>query len=128
MNKRIGIPALFILAFSAAAPAATITWDLSGPDADFGGFSHVFTSNTGGVTITAYGFTGSGTTPDAKLYGRHDSPDDIGLGLNLGAQIDPPNEITGSAFIQLDLTNVIAAHVIDFKFSMDSITGSDAWK
>jgi hypothetical protein len=128
MNKLIGIASLFLLAFSAVAPATTLTWNLSGPDADFGGNSHVFTSNIGGVTITAYGFTGSGTTPNAKLYGKSDAPDDFGLGLDLGGQIDPSNEIMGSAFIQLDLSNLAAANVINFKFMMDSITGPDAWK
>jgi hypothetical protein len=88
----------------------------------------VFTSDTGGITITAYGFTAPGPTPNAKLYGKSDAPDDFGLGLDLGSQIDPSNEIMGTAFVQLDLSQLIAANVIDFKFMMDSITGPDAWK
>ena len=98
MKKRIEILGLFLLVFSGLASANTITWTLSGADADFTPCcSHTFTS--GGISITAYGFNGTGTTPNTFLYGRNDLPDDIGLGLDLPN--NPSHEITGYGLCSL---------------------------
>jgi hypothetical protein len=125
MNKRTGLLGLFLLAFSAMASASTIVWSLSGPDTDVG-LHNSYTS--GGLTITAYGFSApviGATDGNAQLYGKNDAPDDLGLGLDLAN--DAPHEITGTGFVQLDISQLVGK-VTDFMFMMDSVTPPDGWK
>jgi hypothetical protein len=124
MNRKTGVVGMLLLAFSGMAAATTVTWTLSGPDADFTPCcSHTFTS--GGLSITAYGFKAPGTTPNAFLYGKNDATDDIGLGLDLTN--DSPHEITGSGFVQIDIS-ALAGKASDFMFKMSSVSGTDAWE
>jgi hypothetical protein len=120
MNKRTGLFGISILAFSAIAPASTITWDMSG--AGELGTSHAFVSSSGNITITAYGFSAPSTPFD--LYSKGLGGDENGLGLDYD---DGINEITGTGFIQLDISQ-LAGKVTDFMFVMESVTSPDGWK
>jgi hypothetical protein len=121
MNKRTGLLGLFLLAFSTLASASIITWDMSG-GGDLGK-SHPFVSSN--ITITAYGFSDSGSSTD--LYGKKtvNDPSETGLGLELDD--DSSNEITGTGFIQLDISQ-LAGRATDFMFVMESVTHPDKWK
>jgi hypothetical protein len=124
MNKRTGLLVLFLLAFSAMASASTITWSMSGADKDLG-LTKAFTSSSGNITITAYGFSGPATSANAQLYGKDNAGDETGLGLDLTN--DSSHEITGAGFIQLDISQ-LAGNVTDFMFVMESVTPPDGWK
>jgi hypothetical protein len=124
MNKRTGLLGFSLLAFSAMASASTITWTMGGGGEM--GTSHAFPSTPAGITITAYGY--SGTTPAPfDLYSKSSGSDDIGLGLDYDDGID---EITGNGFIQLDISALAAPsnHILDLKFAMSSVTDTDTWQ
>jgi hypothetical protein len=120
MNKRTGLIGLILLAFPAMTPASTITWDMSG--AGELGTSHPFVSSSGNITITAYGFSAPSTPFD--LYSKGLGGDENGLGLDYDDNI---NEITGTGFIQLDISQ-LSGKVTDFMFAMESVTSPDGWK
>ncbi len=65
------------------------------------GNSHVFSVN--GTSLTAYGFNNNGT-PTA-LYGKNESSTEQGLGI----ASDSDYEINTSTFIQLDVSQLVAA-------------------
>jgi hypothetical protein len=125
MNKTTGLLGLFLLAFSAMASATTITWTMGGGGEM--GTSHAFPSTPGGITITAYGYSGTPTPAPFDLFGKNSGSDDIGLGMDYDDSID---EITGSGFIQLDISALAAPsnNIIDLKFAMSSVTNPDTWK
>ncbi len=81
-----------------SAPCTT-TWDFSNPSGCLG-VSQTYIA--GGMTITAYGYDGSGHS--VKLYGKTGGGDENGLGLC--GQKD--NEITVNHYVVLDLADLIA--------------------
>jgi hypothetical protein len=110
-----------MLALSAMASASTITWDMSG-GGELNTTSHAFVSSSGNIAITAYGFSAPSTP--FELYGKGLGGDENGLGLDYD---DTINEITGTGFIQLDISQ-LAGKVNDFMFAMESVTSPDGWK
>ena len=111
---------LFVGAAS-MANASTITWTFSGANTDLGTTSN-FTS--GGITITASGFTANGTPGD--LYGKNLGGNEVGLGLTADPTGD--HEIyVGTDFIQLNLANVFAQNISNLMFQMNSTTNGEAW-
>lgn len=78
--------------------ACTTTWDFSNPSGCLG-VSQTYIA--GGLTITAYGYDGSGHP--VKLYGKTGGGDENGLGLC--GQKD--NEITVNHYVVLDLIDLI---------------------
>ena len=105
------------------AEAAVVTWDLGTPSGLLG-VSQNYTA--GSVTITATGFVNGIFLPVNKtaLFGKAAGGDESGLGLN-----DDPtgeHELTGRNWIQLNVTNAVAAGVTGLSFKMDSTTGCTA--
>ncbi len=119
------------LTVAGLAPAnANIVWDLSSNPGLLGPTSS-YTS--GGYTITATGYadrtlclpshTCGGTT---DLYGKTSGGDESGLGIASDPSGD--NEIWGTTFVQLDLTQPYAASLHTYQFQMGSTTGGEEWQ
>jgi hypothetical protein len=120
----------------AQANSAVITWDLGTP-AGLLGVSQNYTAGSPSITITATGFiNGNFANPANKtdLFGKAAGGDEVGLGLN-----DDPSgehELNGTNWIQLNITNAVAAGVHGLSFIMDSTTGctvlpcstGDSWR
>jgi hypothetical protein len=109
----------------AQAKAAVITWDLGVPTGLLG-VTQNYTAGSPPVTITATGFTNGTFIPanQTALFGKNGGGDEVGLGLN-----DDPSgehEITGTNWVQMNVTNAINAGVTGLSFIMDSTTGCTA--
>ena len=110
----------------AQANAAAITWDLGTPGGLLG-VSQDYSAGSPPITITATGFiNGNFANPANKtaLFGKEAGGDEVGLGLN-----DDPtgeHELNGTNWIQLNVTNAVAAGVHGLSFIMDSTTGCTA--
>ena len=110
MNKYMSSVALSIL-LAGAMQASTITWDFStGTAGNVGSSSELFSSGGFGITATGY----SSNNNLNNLFGKADSGDEKGLGLNGLSD----NEIIGNGFIQLDLSNLVGFS--NFKISFNS--------
>jgi PEP-CTERM motif len=103
-----------------------ITWDLGTP-AGLLGVSQNYSSGLPPITITATGFiNGNFANPANKtdLFDKEAGGDEVGIGLN-----DDPtgeHELSGRNWIQLNVTNAVAAGVHGLSFIMDSTTGCTA--
>jgi hypothetical protein len=116
----------------AAAKAATVTWDLS---ADHGVLGTTQTYTAGGYAIVASGFTGGEPNPPSTaptpywtptaLYGKDSGGDERGLGINSDPSHD--YEIWGSTFIEIDVSNPLAAGYKTYQFEMASSTKGEGW-
>jgi hypothetical protein len=84
--------ALFLTSLC-AGPAFCTTINFAGG----GNLGHSHTYGSGSTTVTAYAFGGSGL-----LFGKNGGGTENGLGIS--GQLD--NEIAGTTFVQLDLTNI----------------------
>jgi hypothetical protein len=109
----------------AQANSAVITWDLGTP-AGLLGVSQNYSAGSPPITITATGFTNGIFLPGNRtaLFGKAAGGDEVGLGLN-----DDPSgehELNGTNWIQLNVTNAVAAGVHGLSFIMDSTTGCTA--
>ena len=108
----------------AQANSAVLTWDLGTPPGLLGVSQNY---SAGSITITATGFiNGNFANPANKtdLFGKAAGGDEVGLGLN-----DDPSgehELNGRNWIQLNITNAVAAGVHGLSFIMDSTTGCTA--
>ena len=110
----------------AQANAAVVTWDLGTPGGLLG-VSQNYSAGSPPITITATGFINGNFSDPANqtaLFGKEAGGDEAGLGLN-----DDPSgehELNGRNWIQLNVTNAVAAGVHSFSFIMDSTTGCTA--
>jgi PEP-CTERM motif len=106
------------------AQAATIEWDLSAHPGLLG-TSQSFTSDVGGISVMATGFSNSGFGTPAALFGKTGGGDENGLGLNN----DPSeqHEISGTNLIRIDFTGARAKGVTGFSFEMGSTTSGEQW-
>jgi len=117
----------------AQAEAAVITWNLGSPSGLLG-VSQGYTAGSPPVTITATGFiNGNFANPanQTALFGKAAGGDETGLGLNDDPTLSggvSEHEINGTNWIQLDVTNAIAAGVTGLSFTMGSSDGGDAWR
>src|SRR5580704_989665 len=117
----------------AQAEAAVITWNLGAPSGLLG-LSQNYTAGFPPITITATGFINgnfANPTNQTALFGKGAGGDETGLGLNDDPTLSggvSEHEINGTNWIQLNVTNAIAAGVTDLSFTMDSSTGADAWR
>jgi hypothetical protein len=105
------------------ASAVTEMWNFSGAEVNFG-TTHVFTSVPSGITITAHGFSSLNVPTD--LFGKGLGTDESGLGLTN----DPTGEgeiSVGNGYVQLDITNVLASHLVNGLLLADSVTAPDAF-
>jgi hypothetical protein len=110
----------------AQANSAVITWDLGTPPGLLG-VSQNYSAGSPPITITATGFiNGNFANPANKtdLFDKEAGGDEVGIGLN-----DDPtgeHELSGRNWIQLNVTNAVAAGVHGLSFIMDSTTGCTA--
>ncbi len=93
------VGAAMLLAATAWANTDPITFNFDSPTGVLG-TSQTYTA--GGFTLTAYGFSSANTPTD--LYGKNAGGDQMGLGI---ADL-PQHEIGGSAFVQVNLTPLLA--------------------
>jgi hypothetical protein len=106
------------MAVVASSANAAVTFNLDSPSGLLGNTQGY---NNGGLSITASGFTGSGGSPTA-LFGKAAGSDENGLGLHDDPTSD--NEISGTNFIQIDVSKASAS---SYQFVMGSSTSPDAW-
>ncbi len=98
---------------SGCTPApCTTTWDFSNPSGCLG-VSQTYIA--GGMTITAYGYDGSGNP--VRLYGKTGGGDENGLGLC--GQKD--NEITVNHYVVLDLSDLISKNAQNAQMWIGSV-------
>jgi hypothetical protein len=120
--KRILLTAALGLAMAAPAYATEAVWNLSKPSGLLGN-SQSYAAD--GFSITASGFTGTGTWNGTALFGKTAGGDETGLGI----ASDPSgnDEIWGMNFIQIDVTQAVALGVTNFQFAMGSTTQGEQW-
>jgi len=104
-----------------SAQAAIVTWDLSSKTGDLGQ-TESYTS--GGISLTAAGFTSASFSHKTDLYGKNGSGNEKGLGL----ENDGDHEISGDNIIRIDFSNARTAGLTGFSFSMNSSTDGEKWK
>ena len=96
------------------------------------GVSQNYSSGFPPITITATGFiNGNFANPANKtdLFGKEAGGDEVGLGLNDDPTLSggvSEHELNGRNWIQLNITNAVAAGVHGLSFIMDSTTGCTA--
>ncbi len=83
------------------------------------GNSHVFSVN--GTSLTAYGFNNNGT-PTA-LYAKNESSSEMGLGI----ASDSDFEINTSTFIQLDVSQLVAAGFTNAQILYSSVQTGESY-
>jgi len=123
-SRRLGVPilgALVLVLFSAASSRADgLTFN--NPTGDIG-VMHTYTLD--GFSIIASAFN------DGNLFGKNET---IQKGVGLTGDPSGQHEIyaVGAGvpqdFIQLDLSNLIAAGFTSFEFQMSSTTGGETWQ
>ena len=114
----------------AQANAAVLTWDLTTPGGLLG-VSQNYSAGSPPITIRATGFINGTFVPgnETALFGKEAGGDEVGLGLNDDPTLSggvSEHELNGTNWIQLNVTNAVAAGVHGLSFIMDSTTGCTA--
>ena len=114
----------------AQANAAVLTWDLTTPGGLLG-VSQNYSAGSPPITIRATGFINGNFVPgnETALFGKEAGGDEVGLGLNDDPTLSggvSEHELNGTSWIQLNITNAVAAGVHGLSFIMDSTTGCTA--
>lgn len=100
MNSRlVALLAGAAMLMTAPVWATTTTWSFASPAGTLGN-SQVYTVN--GVSITAYGF--SAANSGTNLFGKAEGGDENGVGI----ASEDDHEISGSEFVQFDLSQVLS--------------------
>jgi hypothetical protein len=105
-----------------SAQAAVVSWDLSSHTGNIGP-TETFVS--GGISITAAGFTSSSFSRRTDLYGKNSGGDEKGLGLTNDPSHD--NEISGTNLVRIDFTNARTLGITGFSFSMNGANDGEEW-
>jgi hypothetical protein len=123
MMRKLLLATTALIAFTAAASAATVDFHLGSSHPGTLGFSQNFT--VGAYTVTAYGFTNGtlGSSSRTDLYGKTGSGDETGLGIAAGTD----HEISGSEVIIIDTRAARLAGATNFTFKMGSTTAGERW-
>jgi PEP-CTERM motif len=125
----------------AQTKAAVITWNLGTPSGLLG-VAQNYTAGSPPVTITATGFTNGNfvAANQTALFGKNAGAGETGLGLNDDPTLSggvSEHELHGTNWIQVNVTNAIAAGVTGLSFTMGSstgctsvpcTTGGDSWR
>ena len=124
MINALGKFALFLLAicFLSAAPVfadSTTTFTFTSTPGNIG-TTDTFTA--GSLSLIATGYSASNVT--VGMFAKNDATQ---MGLGLVNDIFNQNEISGASFIQLNLSNILAAGASSIAISMDSVTGPDRY-
>jgi hypothetical protein len=118
----LGLAAATALATTASATTAVFDFQNPGPNAS-AGTVHTYTNN--GLSITASGFVSNGGAA-TTLFDKSGGGDENGLGLTDDPSGD--NEITGTNFVQIDVSAIPGFLTDAFSFQMGSSTGGEEWK
>ena len=118
----LGLTLVGIVTGSNSAQATAINWNLS---ADTGNLGTTESYVSGGISITAAGFSSSSFNHPTDLYGKNNGGDENGLGLTDDPSHD--NEISGTNLIRIDFSNARSAGITGFSFSMNSSTDGEDW-
>ena len=113
------------LASLTPANAITLTWNFTSSNPNSSpGTTDSFASSPGSYTITASGFDGTAAWNPVSLYIKNTGSGENGLGLTN----DPlgQNEITGTSFIQIDVTQALP-YANTFTFFMGSTDNLEEW-
>lgn len=124
MINALGKFALFLLAicFLSAAPVfadSTTTFTFTSTPGNIG-TTDTFTA--GSLSLIATGYSASNVT--VGMFAKNDATQ---MGLGLVNDIFNQNEISGASFIQLNLSNILAAGPSSISISMQSVTGADRY-
>ena len=124
MINALGKFALFLLAicFLSAVPVfadSTTTFTFTSTPGNIG-TTDTFTA--GSLSLIATGYSAPGVTVD--MFAKSDATQ---MGLGLVNDIFNQNEISGAHFIQLNLSNILAAGPSSIFISMQSVTGADRY-
>src|SRR5256885_203110 len=98
--------------------AISNNWVFTNPPGILGN-SQTYTAN--GLTITAYGYNTNGTAH--ALYGKVDTNDEAGLGLNGTVDF----EIGNSNYVQLDISQLIAANAQNVRIAIGSVQAGEGY-
>ena len=120
---------MFLMGTLCLAPGAMAdSVDFTSPAGDIG-TSHTYAIPGTSLTITASGFCSGTCDHGSDLFGNALGGDDNGLGL--ASDPSGQNEIFfapgTTAFIQIDVGNLLANSVTTAQFSMSSISAGESW-
>ncbi|MCX6594427.1 MAG: carboxypeptidase regulatory-like domain-containing protein, partial [Acidobacteria bacterium] len=102
--------------------AAVTSFNFTVPAGQLGS-TQPYTAN--GVTLTAYGYNGSGTTGTPRaLFGKTAGGNENGLGI-YGTSAD--NEITTSTFIQVDTNDLVAKGATNVQMLIGSVQSGEGY-
>jgi len=114
---------------AAPAYATEAVWDFQSPSNTSPSPNakvHDYLSTDGNFTITASGFTNFGMAGvGTALFDKSGGGSENGLGFV--DDLSGNDEISGTNFIQIDVTGAIAAGVTGFQFAMGSTTQLEQW-
>ena len=79
------------------------------------------TFTSGSLSLVATGYSAQGVTAD--MWAKNEGPIETGIGL--ASEID--HEISGTKFIQLNLTQILAVHPYSVVLVIDSIEAGEAY-
>jgi hypothetical protein len=102
-----------------SAHAVPVLWSFTSPAGDVGSTTHDYLSTPLSQILTATAFGTGG-----NLFGKTGGGDEDGLGLALG----PDQEISGTNFIQLDITKVNFIPNSLISFQAGSTTNGEGWQ
>ena len=100
---------------SQSAHAATVTFVFSSPTGELGN-TQTYTASS--LTITVLGFNGVSSGSATHLFGKNDSGDEKGVGINSGTD----HEITTGNFVQIDLSTWTGLDKTTLELQMGSVT------
>lgn len=117
---------LVVILFSAAFLLATPLFaDSTGSFSFTNTLGNIGSSDTftaGGFSVVATGYSAPGTT--TGMFAKNEGPGEFGIGIASGAD----HEITGTSFIQLNLTSLLAANPTSVTMGVGSIQNPDTYQ
>lgn len=108
-----------------SAHASVVTWELNS-HAGLLGATQTYSVGPSAITITAAGFTDNTFAHTTRLYGKNNSGDEKGLGINSDPTGD--HEIWGTTLIRIDMSSARSKGVTGFDFEFGSTTHGESWQ
>lgn len=107
--------------FCFAAPTFADSTSSFSFDSTLGTLGTSATLTSGGLSLVATGYSAPGMTTD--LFAKNEGPSEFGMGIASGAD----REITGTSFIQLNLTQVLSSNPSSVMLGIGSIQNPDTY-
>jgi hypothetical protein len=114
------------LAALSVTPASAVVWDMSGGVSSPGvsaGTTHTFTSDVGGFTILASGFTNPSLNTPLDMFLKNTGGDEVGLGFTN----ESDHEIAGSRTIVINLGALVHTQATAWSVEFGSTTDGESW-